>query len=63
MTSYNQLMWENVIGNVVYCAVFFTVSDVVLSILRHRRDYVNYARKLVEGSLEIEDVDIEVNML
>ena len=56
-------MWENVIGNVVYCAVFFTVCDVVLSILRHRRDYVNYARKLVEGSLEIEDVDIEVNML
>lgn len=26
---------------------------------RHRRDYVNYARKLVEGSLEIEDVEIE----
>ena len=63
LTSCNQLMWENVIGNVVYCTIFSTVCDFVLSILRHRRDYVNYARKLVEGSLEIEDVEIEVNIL
>ena len=30
LTSCNQLMWENVIGNVVYCTIFSTVCDFVV---------------------------------
>ena len=42
---------------------FHTAHDVVSSAFRQRRDYVNYARKLVEGCLEVEDIETEVHML
>ena len=31
-------------------------------VFRRRRDFVNYARKLVEGSLDVEDIKAEVQI-
>ena len=57
------LLLDSTLISIARNMIFHTAHDVLSSAFRQRRDYVNYARKLVKGCLEVEDIETEVHML